>query len=132
MGYNSDGSMINMSFPEARIAMCKCKEAKGKTFGVRFERSQNGWKYNWAFAMDSHKAKREGYDSTEIIGNIEPDEDYPGCPYCRTKYFVVCGECQHLNCNINSPGSFTCEWCGLVGELGGFDGDGIASGGDRG
>lgn len=27
---------------------------------------------------------------------------------------------------------FTCEWCGNSGTLGGFYGDGIASGGDRG
>ena len=118
--------------PEARIAMCKCKEAKGKTFGVRFQRNENDWKYTWAFKMKESTAKREGYDNTEIMGNIYPDIDYPGCPYCKSRYFVVCGSCHHLNCNIDTGETFTCDWCGKTGTLGGFDGDGIASGGDCG
>ena len=118
--------------PEARIAMCKCKESKGRTYGVRFQRDGSGWKYTWAFKMNESSAKREGYNDTQIMGIIEPDENYPGCPYCQTKYFVVCGACQHLNCNINTGSIFTCEWCGNSGTLSGFYGDGIASGGDRG
>lgn len=31
--------------PEARIAMCKCKESKGRTYGARFQRDGSGWKY---------------------------------------------------------------------------------------
>lgn len=112
--------------------MCKCKESKGRTYGVRFQRDGSGWKYTWAFKMNEGSAKREGYNDTQIMGNIEPDENYPGCLYCKTKYFVVCGACQHLNCNINTGSIFTCEWCGNSGTLGGFYGDGIASGGDRG
>lgn len=118
--------------PEARIAMCKCKEAKGMTYGVRFQRAGDGWKYTWAFKMKESSAKREGYDNTQIMGNIYPDDSYPGCPYCSTKYFVVCGACQHLNCNIKTGETFTCDWCGNTGTLGGFGGDEIASGGDLG
>ena len=118
--------------PEARIAMCKCKESKGRTYGVRFQRDGSSWKYTWAFKMNESSAKREGYNDTQIMGIIEPDENYPGCPYCQTKYFVVCGACQHLNCNINTGSIYTCEWCGNAGTLGDFHGDGIASGGDRG
>lgn len=118
--------------PEARIALCKCKEAKGNIYGVRFQRADGGWKYTWAFEMKESSAKREGYDNTQIMGNIYPDDNYPGCPYCGTRYFVVCGNCQHLNCNINTGETFTCDWCGNIGTLGGFGGDGIASGGDRG
>lgn len=123
---------IKSGEPEARIAMCKCKEAKGRTYGVRFQRDGFGWKYTWAFKMNESSAKREGYNDTQIMGNIEPEEEYPGCPYCKTKYFVVCGSCQHLNCNISLGTVFTCEWCGHTGVLGDFSGDGIASGGDRG
>lgn len=124
---------IRSGEPEARIAMCKCKEAKGRTYGVRFQRDgSSSWKYTWAFEMNESSAKREGYNDTQIMGNIDPDESYPGCPYCKTKYFVICGACQHLNCNIGTGNLFTCEWCGNTGMLGGFYGDGIASGGDRG
>lgn len=123
---------IKSGEPEARIAMCKCKESKGQTYGVRFQRNGSGWSYTWAFKMKESSAKREGYNDTQIMGNIEPGEEYPGCPYCKTKYFVVCGACQHLNCNTSATNVFTCEWCGNTGTLGCFGGDGIASGGDRG
>ena len=123
---------IRSGEPEARIAMCKCKEAIGKTYGVRFQRSGADWKYTWAFEMEESSAKREGYDNTEIMGNIYPDKEYPGCPWCGARAFVVCGRCHNLNCNVSAGGAFKCEWCGMVGELGGFGGDGIASGGDRG
>lgn len=114
----------------ATVAVCKCKEAH-KTYGVRFEKVSNGhWKYTWAFPMKASTAKREGYDATTIDGLIEPDIDYPGCPYCGTKYFVVC-PCGNLNCNISTGSSFTCAWCGLTGTLTGYDGGGIQSGGDR-
>lgn len=119
-----------MNRPEATVAVCKCKESH-KIFGVRFEKVSNRhWKYTWAFPMKASTAKREGYDGTVIDGNIEPDIDYPGCPYCGSKYFVVC-ECGKLNCNISIGNSFTCEWCGLTGTLTGYDGGGIKSGGDR-
>lgn len=123
---------IRSGEPEARIAMCKCKEKKGRTYGVRFQRNGSGWKYTWAFEMNESSAKREGYNDTQLMGAIEPDVEYPGCPYCGTSYFVVCGRCQHLNCSVSTSNIFTCEWCGLSGTLGGFCGDGIASGGDRG
>lgn len=128
------GQNINYSpngEPEARIAMCKCKETK-KLYGVRMQREGSGWKYTWAFPIEEKSAKREGYHDTELMGSIEPDEEYPGCPYCSTKYFVVCGGCKKLNCNVGVGNTFKCEWCGMSGTLGGFYGDGIAAGGDRG
>lgn len=116
---------------EATVAACKCKETK-KTYGVRFEKViEGGWKYTWAFPMKESTAAREGYDATIIAGNIEPTEDYPGCPYCGVKYFVVC-ECGKLNCNSGySGGHFKCEWCGLTGEIGVYTGSGFSGGGDR-
>ena len=115
---------------EATIALCKCKETH-KTYGVRFEKTSEGnWVYTWAFPMKESAAKREGYDGTVIEGNIKPREDYPGCPYCGAKYFVICS-CGKLNCNIGTPGLFTCEWCDMIGELGGYDGGGFHAGGDR-
>ena len=46
---------------EARIALCKCKEGKN-IYGVRFEKTENGWKYTWAFPEKEAAAKREHYD----------------------------------------------------------------------
>ena len=113
---------------EARVALCKCKEGK-KVYGVRFEKSQNGWKYTWAFKIKEVSEKREGYTSTQIIGNIQPTPNYPGCPYCRAHSFVIC-ECGKLNCNNGKTEEFVCEWCGKKGELVDYRGDGFQSGED--
>lgn len=114
---------------EARIALCKCKEG-GKTYGVRFEKmSDDCWKYTWAFPVKEASAKRENYDKTKIVGNIVPDSGYPGCPFCKTQEFVVCN-CGKLSCHNGVVSKFTCNWCGLTGTLGGYDGSGFGSGND--
>lgn len=115
---------------EARIALCKCKEGR-KMYGVRMEKTGSGWKYTWAFPIKQEVARREGYESTVLTGDLEIDPDYNGCPYCKSKYFVVCSKCKKLNCNIGDTPQFTCEWCGTTGELMDYDGAGVASGGDR-
>lgn len=117
-------------YPEAKIALCKCKETH-KTYGVRFEQMSNGWKYTWAFPIKENVAKREGYDATILKGTLVQDTEYPGCPYCGAKYFIVCGTCGKLNCNTGIiAGKFTCEWCSTIGEIVGYDGSGVKSGGD--
>lgn len=113
---------------EARVALCKCKEGR-RTYGVRFEKMGDSWKYTWAFPVKEAAAKRENYDKTKIVGNIVPDNDYPGCPFCKTMSFVVCN-CGKLSCHNGDVSKFTCNWCGLTGTLGGYDGSGFGSGGD--
>lgn len=113
---------------EARIALCKCKEG-GRVYGVRFERMGDGWKYTWAFPVKEASAKRENYDKTKIVGNIVPDQNYPGCPFCRTDSFVVCN-CGKLSCHNGGMSKFTCGWCGLTGTLGEYKGFGFGSGDD--
>jgi hypothetical protein len=136
---------------EAVIALCKCKEgfasdvsltseqktalasgrSGGKLFGIRFEKMEtNNWKYTWAFPIKESTARREGYEGTTITGNVEPAPGFPGCPYCRSNYFVVC-QCGKLSCNTSNVGRFTCGWCGLTGELTAGIGEGIKTGKDR-
>ena len=43
--------------PEAKIAICKCKESK-KLYGVRFEKDGDVWKYTWAFPIKEDVARR--------------------------------------------------------------------------
>ncbi|MGN8888068.1 hypothetical protein [Blautia sp. HCP28S3_G10] len=117
--------------PEAKIAICKCKESK-KLYGVRFEKDGDGWKYTWAFPIKEDVARREGYDTTTMVGMIHPDEEYPGCPYCGRRTFVVCGDCHKLSCNIVVGNTFTCDWCGMTGTISDYEGEGISSGGDLG
>jgi hypothetical protein len=44
---------------EAKVALAKCREGK-KIYGVRMEKTQLGWKYNWAFELNEGRAKSEG------------------------------------------------------------------------
>ena len=55
--------------PEARIALCKCKETK-KIYGVRMEKAQEGWNCTWAFPISADSAKRERYDAPILKGNL--------------------------------------------------------------
>lgn len=113
---------------EARVALCKCNESK-KIYGVRFQECDSKWEYTWAFSIKEENAKREGYDATQIVGEIEPTEDYPGCPFCGAKYFVICS-CGKLNCN-NGIMPFICGWCGVQSTLTeNYDGSGFCSGDD--
>ena len=116
---------------EAKIALCKCKEA-GRVYGVRMERDGEMWNSTWAFPVDMDQAKREGYDTTVLKGMLDLTEDYNGCPYCGSKTFIVCEACKRLNCNIVTGETFTCGWCGNTGTLVEYDGAGVASGGDLG
>lgn len=124
------GLLMKRNMPEATVALCKCGEAH-KIYGVRFEKIRDGqWKYTWAFPMKESSAKREGYDSTTIAGMIEPDKEYPGCPYCGSKYFMICS-CGKLNCNLAIGNTFTCNWCGISGGVTSYNGEGFQGGGDR-
>ncbi len=103
-------------FPEARIALCRCGIAK-KVYGVRFEKNNDGWSYNWAFPIKLQEAEREKYGEYLLEGVISKSPEYPGCPTCGANYFVVCGACGKLNCNNATSSHFKCEWCGFEGEL---------------
>lgn len=120
-----------MIFPEAKIALCKCKEGR-RAFGVRFEEYENEWKATWAFPIKKEgTAERENYDKTQLKGQIRWGSDYPGCPYCGSRGFVIC-DCGGLNCNVHSnQEEFTCGWCGKTGTLVDYSGDGFNAGGDR-
>lgn len=127
------GPMVggNNMYPviEAKVALAKCREGR-KAFGVRLEKIENGWKYDWAFKLNEDRAKKEGYGDTKIVGNIYADPNYPGCPYCKSNSFIVCGGCGKLNCFNDETKSFTCGWCGMTGEIVEYKGEGISSSGD--
>ncbi len=121
-----------MGYPTAKIGLCKCKEGQ-RPFGVRFEEYENEWMATWAFPLKREGAeKREEYDKTVLKGKIRWSSDYPGCPYCGSRGFVICGDCGGLNCNIHSNDEiFVCGWCGESGTLVNYEGDGFNAGGDR-
>lgn len=101
---------------DAVIVLCNCGQTH-KKYGIRTERlNRDHWRFTWAFPVNTAAAKREGYDRTTIRGNLVIDWDYPGCPYCGERGFVICN-CGHLSCYLHKNGLFTCEWCGNTGVL---------------
>ena len=114
---------------QAEVILSKCREGK-KIFGVRMENTSLGWKYNWAFKISDKRANAEEFENTHIVGDIYPDPEYPGCPYCRGNSFIICGNCGKLYCYNEKNGVSTCEWCGNTGRLSNYDGAGISSSGD--
>lgn len=55
-----------------------------KYYGITVDSiGSNEFKFIWAFKIDKAKAHREGYDSKQVHGSIELDDNYPGCPYCK-------------------------------------------------
>ena len=99
----------------AVIAVSKCSKHK-QTYGMRFEQQGRNWVYTWAFPLREKTALREDYDKTKITGALIEGEEFPGCPFCKTKGFFYCG-CGKLNCWDGRSRFATCNWCGATGEL---------------
>jgi DNA-directed RNA polymerase subunit RPC12/RpoP len=116
---------------QASVILCKCKH--DELFGIRIEKRNDGiWYMTWAFKIDSKRAKKEKFDSTTInlANGVLADPNYPGCPYCGAKGFIVCGDCGKVFCNDQKSHTVTCNWCGVTGDIGG-DFTGPLTGGDK-
>lgn len=125
--------MILMENTEAKVALCKCKECY-QPFGVRFERHESSWIATWAFPIKKEgSGTREGYGTTKIVGSLEFGREYPGCPYCGSNGFIICGNCGKLSCYVRQSDchAFTCNWCGKVfSEISDYDGSGFKAASD--
>jgi predicted RNA-binding Zn-ribbon protein involved in translation (DUF1610 family) len=95
--------------------MAKCSST-GETFGMRIEQRGGDWVRTWAFPIDRRKAEREGFDANTVSGSMNPDDTYPGCPYCGNAGIVQC-YCKKTGCgggiqNNGDHADYTCPWCG--------------------
>ena len=100
---------------KAFAIMAICEKTK-KPFGITVDYiGPRRYKFVWAFKIDKDKAHREGYDEHTVTASVELDQNYPGCPYCGSKQFYICG-CGKIVCY---PGEriVTCPSCGQTGEL---------------
>ncbi|MBQ8849517.1 MAG: hypothetical protein IJ011_04175 [Clostridia bacterium] len=96
---------------EAKVLLVKCP-TKRETFGVRIQKMDDGdWWRTWAFKLNTAQAQNEGYDETQVQGNLNETEEYPGCPHCGTHGFVQCGKCKKISCWKHET-SMVCPWCG--------------------
>jgi hypothetical protein len=90
----------------------------GHRMGIRLEeKSRRHWVADWAFKIKESIASKEGYDKSRVDGQFEFSHDFPGCPHCESKSFVLC-DCQNLLCYEASSRRFKCPKCGIIGTVG--------------
>ena len=78
---------------------------------MRVQKLNNDWIRTWAFPIRESDASEEGFDQIQLNGTFNETEDYPGCPYCEGKGFIVCGKCKKISCYHGEEIS-QCQWCG--------------------
>jgi ribosomal protein S27E len=100
---------------EATIVMARCSKNKAP-YGMRLQKAQGIWVGTWAFPLQESAAKKEGYDSKSVSGDIDLLDEYPGCPHCGAGGFVQCGKCKKIGCFSSQMKSVTCPHCGNVME----------------
>ena len=109
---------------EGRIGLARCQKTH-QLFGVRFEKKNGTWCYNWSFKLNPVKSSKEDYSESVIEGLLVMEDDYPGCPYCQDRRFIICN-CGKLNCGNIEGESLVCEWCHEKVQLAGeYDGKGL-------
>ena len=107
---------MTMLSNEAFAVMATCERTK-QFFGITVDKICSGqYKFVWAFKIDREKAQREGYDQTNVKGNVTLDAEYPGCPYCEEKAFYTCGQCGSIVC-WHGEKEVTCPKCGNRGTI---------------
>jgi hypothetical protein len=94
---------------KANVILAKCRTEK-QLYGMRVQEVGGDWVRTWAFPIREELAVQEGFDKVSLQGSFGVTEDYPGCPYCGTKMFFVCGACGKLNC-YHGEKITKCLWC---------------------
>ena len=103
---------LNVVIITAHCSNSRCR------IGIRLEeKSRKHWIADWAFKIKDSAARREGYDKTRVDGQFEFSPEFPGCPYCNAKWFVLC-DCKTLLCNDLNSSVFKCPVCGVSGSVG--------------
>jgi hypothetical protein len=98
------------------IIIAHCSKT-GSRMGIRLEeKSRRRWVADWAFKVKESIAAREGYDKTRVDGQFEFSHEFPGCPYCKSKSFVLC-QCGNLICYESNARRFKCPKCGTNGTV---------------
>ena len=102
---------MSITMKEVTIIQTRCQRSK-QLFGIRAEKIREGeWLCNWAFKMSEKTAANEQYGETPVSGRMAFDAEYPGCPYCGTIGWFICGKCGRVTC-YSGESTTTCGWCG--------------------
>ncbi len=106
---------------DAFVIMATCSKTR-KSYGITVDPiGRNRYRLVWTFKIDKAKASRENFDKTSVHGELENDENFPGCPYCGCNGHFFCN-CGAVTCNDKDY--FRCPSCGWQGEVnfgGNFD-----------
>lgn len=100
---------------KAFAIIAKCDKTN-KSFGITIDPNGKDLKMVWSFKIDEAKAHKEGYDEKKVSGSLIPDTNFPGCPYCGTKEFIICNNCHSISC-YHGDKYFKCPVCGISGEV---------------
>ncbi len=101
---------------EAFAILAMCDKYK-RPYGITVDKVRNGqYKFVWAFNISADKAHREGFDAKKVTGSIVLDDEYPGCPHCKSKQFIVCGNCGTVFC-YHGARTVTCPHCHMSGQV---------------
>ena len=88
----------------------------GTAMLARFELLDGEWCLVSATEFDGGESRSP--DAQPLAGDFNVSPEYPGCPECHVKSFVLCGACGELGCwEPNS--TFRCGWCGNEGPVSG-------------
>ena len=88
-----------------------------KFYGIRLELREKTWVRTWAFPIKPSTMKSEDFHSKMDLSNMCDDETYKGCPYCKGKMLMQCGNCGKIYCYTGETGTSTCPWCKNVGTI---------------
>ena len=112
---------------KAKVILSRCKDKK-HLFGMRVQEHNGDWVRTWAFPIQEETALQEGFDKVQIQGKLNVTDEYPGCPFCGSKEFFVCGKCKKINCYYGEEIT-TCRWCGSSADTKGADNFDVTGGG---
>jgi hypothetical protein len=98
------------------VVMASCQQSK-LPFGITVHRAGKVFEFNWAFKISASSAKREGFESNKVNGNIFNANTYPGCPHCGATSWFQCGNCKRFVCMRPDQKIVKCPVCGNEGEV---------------
>lgn len=100
---------------EAFAIMAMCDKTQ-QPYGITIDPKGNDLKFVWAFKIDKAKAHREHFDGKHVRGSISLDKNFPGCPHCGGKQFIICSNCGTILC-YHGQRTFICPNCAAHGEI---------------
>ena len=89
---------------------------------MRFQHEYpNLWLLTSSVQIKGSQVEKEVHLEREISGSFDTSFVYRGCPYCKSKGYVLCF-CGNLCCwnmkdGVPTPKRFKCPWCGKKGTL---------------